>query len=279
VIARRSEKPFTCESGTRCYHFAMAKKQLNDEWRAWIQHNVARGCSRDELSRVLVKEGFDLFTIGRELGAIPNTAAAPSTAPKAALLPGLQRHGAPLLELYTVESFLDSRTCAALVELIKANLRPSTISSEGAPDSSFRTSRTCDLDERYPVVKELNRRICAALGANPAYAEATQGQYYEVSQEFKAHTDYFEVYEIERFSTATWGQRSWTFMVYLNEPEAGGETRFVDAGLAFKPKLGQAVIWNNMQPDGRPNPHTMHQGMPVTAGAKAIITKWFRRPR
>src|SRR5262249_1407176 len=153
--------------------------------RAWIRHNIGRGCARDELSRILVQEGFDLFTIGRELGPAANTAAMPPTAPQAALLPGLQRHGAPLLELYTVEGFLDSPTCAALVELIKASLRPSTISYAGAPDASFRTSRTCDLDERYPVVQELNRKICAALGANPAYAEATQGQYYEVSQEFK----------------------------------------------------------------------------------------------
>jgi len=269
------------------HHPAMPNKPLNDEWKTWIRHNLARGCSRDELSRILVKEGFDLFTVGRELGPTPEAAPAPmasdapttDTGPNPALLPGLQRHGAPLLELYTVESFLDSRTCAALVELIKAGLRPSTISSERAPEASFRTSRTCDLDERYPVVRQLNRRICAAMDANRAYAEATQGQYYEMGQEFKAHTVYFETYELERFSTATWGQRSWTFMVYLNEPDAGGETRFVDAGLAFRPKLGQAVIWNNMQPDGWPNPHTLHQGMPVTTGAKAIITKWFRRPR
>jgi prolyl 4-hydroxylase len=68
-------------------------------------------------------------------------------------------------------------------------------------------------------------------------------------------------------------------MVYLNEPQAGGATNFVDAGLSFKPKLGQAVIWNNMDADGQPNPHTLHQGTPVTSGAKAIVTKWFRRPR
>jgi prolyl 4-hydroxylase len=265
----------------------MPTKLLNDKWRTWIRTNVARGCSRDELSRILVKEGFDLVEIGSELGPTPNGATKgallselqPKSAPNAALLPGLQSHGAPRLELYTAENFVDSRICAALVELIKTGLRPSTISAAGAPEATFRTSRTCDLDERYPVVRQLNRRICAALSANPAYAEATQGQYYEVGQEFKAHTDYFEAYELERFSSATWGQRTWTFMVYLNEPEAGGETRFVDAGFAFRPKLGQAVIWNNLHPDGQPNPHTLHQGMPVTSGSKAIITKWFRRPR
>src|SRR4029077_1301610 len=113
----------------------------------------------------------DLVDIGSELGPAPNrapkaelpTRVQPKTAPNAALLSGLQRHGAPRLELYTVENFVDSRICAALVELIKVGLRPSTISAQGPREPSFRTSRTCDLDERYPVVRELNRKICAAL--------------------------------------------------------------------------------------------------------------------
>src|SRR6187549_664259 len=116
--------PFTPCSNSYCkewfvlHHLGMPKKPLNDEWRTWIRHNVSRGCSRDELFRILVKEGFDLVDIGSELGPTPNTAPAPDTAPKAALLPELQRHGAPLLELYTAENFVDARTCAALVELI-----------------------------------------------------------------------------------------------------------------------------------------------------------------
>jgi prolyl 4-hydroxylase len=36
------------------------------------------------------------------------------------------------------------------------------------------------------------------------------------------------------------------------------------------------VIWNNLRPDGTVNPDTLHAGMPVLAGHKIIITKWFR---
>jgi len=67
-------------------------------------------------------------------------------------------------------------------------------------------------------------------------------------------------------------------MVYLNEPQSGGETRFVEVDLTVKPKLGMAVLWNNLLPSGNPNYFTRHQGMPVTAGMKVIITKWFRMP-
>ena len=43
------------------------------------------------------------------------------------------------------------------------------------------------------------------------------------------------------------------------------------------PRLGQAIIWNNLYQDGRPNPDTLHHGMPVEQGYKAVITKWFRQ--
>jgi len=61
--------------------------------------------------------------------------------------------------------------------------------------------------------------------------------------------------------------------------ESGGETAFVNVGLAIPPKAGTAVLWNNLRADGTPNFDTMHHGTPVKAGHKAIITKWFRRPR
>jgi prolyl 4-hydroxylase len=36
------------------------------------------------------------------------------------------------------------------------------------------------------------------------------------------------------------------------------------------------VIWNNMALDGSPNPWTTHEGQPVEAGMKYIVTKWYR---
>jgi prolyl 4-hydroxylase len=128
-------------------------------------------------------------------------------------------------------------------------------------------------------VRILDERICGAMGIDPKFAEPSQGQYYDIAQEFKPHTDYFEPYELERNSTPTLGQRTWTFMIYLNDVESGGETEFVNVGLKIPPKAGTAVLWNNLRRDGTPNYDTLHHGTPVRAGYKAIITKWFRRPR
>jgi len=194
--------------------------------------------------------------------------------------PVLSRMDTERAELYVIEDFLDAAECRRVIEIMRGSLRRSTITVENEPDKYFRKSRTCDLSFiDVPVVRRLDRMICDTVRIPPALAEPTQGQYYDVGDEFKPHTDYFEAYELERFSTPTLGQRSWTFMLYLNEPEGGGETAFVNLGLSIQPKTGRAVVWNNLTPLGEPNPDTLHQGTPVTAGHKAIITKWFRRPR
>jgi prolyl 4-hydroxylase len=242
----------------------MARTELPQEWQDWVAHNVARGCSITDLFNTLVREGF-----------------APEAADRALHLRrvALKRFPSDRLELYTAEGFLLPEECEELIGIIKGQLRPSTISHDGSADSTFRTSRTCDLVNGEAAVRALDEKICGAMGIDPSLAEPSQGQYYEITQEFKPHTDYFEAYELERNSTPTLGQRTWTFMIYLNDVEDGGQTAFVNVGLVIPPKQGMALLWNNLRPDGSGNYDTLHHGMPVKAGYKAIITKWFRRPR
>ena len=265
-------------------------RPLDAEWLQWLETNVARGCSKEELTGILLSNGFAEQAI-REAIAKAATAA-PARAPLAApaidpprrvkpRLANARRFESAQIELYTADDFLTPAECAELVALIEAELRPSTISTppSGEYDKAFRTSRTCDLSAAHPCVARLDAKIYAALGIEAMHAEPTQGQHYEVGQVFKAHTDFFKPYELERFSTATHGQRTWTFMVYLGVPEGGGETRFNDVGLTVTPKLGMAVAWNNLLRSGEGNAFTRHESMPVTAGTKTIITKWFRTPR
>src|SRR3546814_12686596 len=87
--------------------------------------------------------------------------------------------------------FLDTETCAALIERIDRDVRPSTIADPNG-DDSFRTSTTCDLDHRDPLVHAVNARLHDLTGIPLAYGEPLQGQRYEAGQEFKAHTDYFD---------------------------------------------------------------------------------------
>lgn len=189
---------------------------------------------------------------------------------------GIQRFPNKALTLFMMRGFLEAGECAGIIERIDIRRRPSTIADANG-DQYYRTSETCDLDPADPFVAAVDTKICRFAGIDPAYGEPIQGQRYDVGQEFKMHTDYFEPKgaDFARYCAVA-GQRTWTFMIYLNEPEAGGATRFKAVNKIVQPEAGKLLCWNNMDESGKPNPATMHHGMKVRKGAKYIITKWFR---
>ncbi|WP_046904791.1 prolyl hydroxylase family protein [Croceibacterium atlanticum] len=190
--------------------------------------------------------------------------------------PGIRRVPTARLELFDRPDFLPPDRCAELIELIDRSRRPSTIADETG-DNYFRTSETCDLESGDAAVQDLENRLFALNGIDPAYGEPVQGQRYAVGQEFKAHTDYFEPngQDFQKFCSVA-GNRSWTFMIYLNEVESGGATRFKVINKTFQPETGKLVCWNNKRPDGSLNAATLHHGVKVRRGTKYVITKWYR---
>ncbi|NYD90947.1 prolyl hydroxylase family protein [Sphingomonas melonis] len=190
--------------------------------------------------------------------------------------PGVQKVPSPKLDLFIARDFIGPVLCDALIERIDAVRRPSTIADPNG-DAAFRTSETGDLSASDPVVQAVEARLAAFTGLDPAYGEPLQGQRYAVGQEFKGHTDYFEPQgaDFERYCSVA-GNRTWTVMVYLNAPAAGGATRFKAADKIIQPETGKLVAWNNRRADGSLNPATLHQGMKVRDGVKYVITKWYR---
>jgi prolyl 4-hydroxylase len=180
------------------------------------------------------------------------------------------------LELYRVPGFFSAGECAAIVELIERDLYPSGVLGDST-DKEFRTSKSCNLDRRDEIVGIFEDRVSALAGINPRFGESVQGQRYEVGQQFKAHFDFFHANEsYYADAAARGGQRTWTAMLFLNEPEAGGHTDFPTAGVSAAPETGTLLVWNNMAPDGRCNEYALHHGTPVIAGRKYVLTKWFR---
>ena len=190
---------------------------------------------------------------------------------------GVQRVPTRDLELFIVRRFLDAATCTALIDRIDARRRASTIADD-VGIANFRTSETCDLDSADPLVAKVEQRISGLLGIPLDRGEPLQGQRYAPGQEFRAHTDTFNPGGYDFLvHTERGGQRSWTAMIYLNEPEDGGATRFKMIGKTIQAETGKLLTWNNLLPDGTPNPATLHQGMKVRRGTKYILTKWFRQ--
>ena len=189
---------------------------------------------------------------------------------------GVQKVPSPKLDLFLKREFLDADLCAALIERIDTVRRPSTIADPNG-DAAFRTSETGDLFAGDPVVQRVESLLAAFTGLDPAHGEPLQGQRYAVGQEFKGHTDYFEPNgaDYEKYCSVA-GNRTWTVMVYLNEPHAGGATRFKAIDKIVQPETGKLLAWNNRRADGSMNAATLHHGMKVRAGVKYVITKWFR---
>ncbi len=189
---------------------------------------------------------------------------------------GVRRFPSARLTLFDRPGFLEPEHCAQLIALVDAKRRPSTIADPNG-DAQFRTSETCDLDPGEPAVRELEARLLALNAIDPAHGEPAQGQRYAPGQEFKPHTDYFEPAgaDFARYCSVA-GQRTWTFMIYLNDVEAGGATRFKVVGKTFQAQTGKLLCWDNHRPDGSLNAATLHHGMKVRKGVKYVITKWYR---
>lgn len=189
---------------------------------------------------------------------------------------GIQRVPTPKAELFQCKRFVDTALAEQLISLIDAGRRPSTIADDNG-DAAFRTSETCDLAGDLQPVQAIEALIADLSGIDPAYGEPLQGQRYAEGQEFKAHTDYFTPggRDYDRYCARS-GNRTWTFMVYLNDVAAGGATRFKIIDKLFQPEAGKLLCWNNRLPDGGVNAATLHHGMKVRKGVKYVITKWYR---
>lgn len=271
----------------------MSTRRLDESWTAWLNENIQRGCSAEELLGILLKNAFDIGSIRSTMGphfpaqspialaaegrADPVDYRAVANVRMTRATSGATRFDTEKMQLYTLDAFLSAEECNEIVSIIDSNLRPSTVTIQSC-DTRFRTSRTSDLSLLdSAIVSRLDEKIAAALGIRRSYSEGIQAQRYDIGEEFKQHTDYFEPGTPEYAQHAALrGNRTWTFMVYLNDVDSGGATHFFALDYAFAPKKGMAVAWNNLHLDGAVNPDTLHAGTRVDAGHKIIITKWFR---
>ncbi len=248
--------------------------------RAGIEpHEVRRqlrlkGLSDAEI-RDLMLEAYD----GRRPSSDVDFAAlsAPALTQRALIHPNIQKVPVAKAQMYVWRKFLVPEICDAVIALIDRQLRDST-TADAFADPKVRTSRTSDIGMLgHDLIMQLDELIAEALGIHWSYTDITQGQRYDLEQEYKAHYDYFPPGTREHQVFCQFlGQRTWTFMIYLNDVSEGGGTRFRRLEKTIMPEKGKAVIWNNLNMDGTVNPHTIHHGMKVRKGRKYIITKWFR---
>lgn len=182
-----------------------------------------------------------------------------------------------------VDALLSADECRLLVAASRPRLQRSrTVDPEtGLPlAQEIRTSSDASFD---PIVEDLalrlvQLRMCTAARVGLTQAEHLTVLRYEPGQEYRPHRDYRPPSSIEQDHPES-GNRLRTICVYLNHVEAGGETEFPIAGAVISPQPGRAVIFDNLFPDGRPDPDSLHAGLPVQRGEKWLATLWLRERR
>lgn len=275
----------------------MSLKTLRDypDWLEWLDINLGRRCDVTELRNILIQNGFshqsieESINIARSNDKLPYTEKIKDVDYLKLSKPHFSETDYRCrvhqivntkIQLYLIADFLSPDECNTLIDLSTALLTPSTITVPSS-DKEFRTSRTANLQlVDIPTVSIIDNKICECLGIDTLHSESMQIQRYDVGQQFKEHTDFFEPKseELRQFDNQM-GNRTWTFMVYLNNVKSGGGTMFPAINLNIKPQQGLAVVWNNRYPNGMVNYDTLHAGLPVEDGEKFIITKWFREKK
>lgn len=118
-----------------------------------------------------------------------------------------------------------------------------------------------------PAVHALNRRLAAVSNLPVSHGEPLQVLRYRPGQQYRAHHDALPGVD---------NQRIVTVLVYLNSGYGGGETHFFANNLSVKGDIGDALLFRNAKPDGRPDETAAHAGLPVTSGVKLIASRWIR---
>lgn len=175
--------------------------------------------------------------------------------------------------------FLSKNECDRLVETARPRMQRSLTTDMKTGHNKLdavRTSRGMFFRrDENPLVRSIEARIAQLLSWPVENGEHLQVLHYRPGDSYEPHYDYFDpAAEGSAAVLARGGQRIATLLIYLREPERGGETTFPDLGLRFAAKRGCALFFSYDRP--HPSTKTLHGGAPVIAGEKWVATKWLR---
>ncbi len=173
------------------------------------------------------------------------------------------------------ENFMTAAECAWLREAGEPALQPSAVVDPRTGRMVPHPVRSSDaatfgVHSEDLVVNALNRRIAAVSGTRLEQGEPLQLLRYRPGGEYKPHMDALPAEPNQRILTA---------LVYLSDDYQGGETSFPRAGLSYRGRPGDALIFRNVRGDGSADPLTLHAGLPVTSGTKYLASRWIRAAR
>ena len=279
----------------------MTSDALPQEWRTWIQENLARGCAAEGMAQLMCKDGG--FTLAVAQAAIARVAAAlasssdqPAQGTQLIARPNIDTScnllnvdGQEIKVLMALDqprvvllaNVLSSQECDDLCRYTQDRLSPSPVIDAVAGSHALhahRTSRGAMLQRaETELIGRIEARLAALVDWPVERGEGMQVLRYETGHEYRPHFDWFDASQSgPRKHLEHGGQRLASIVMYLNDVADGGGTSFPAVGLQTQPSKGSAVFFCNTDPFGVPDKLSLHAGMPVGSGVKMIATKWLR---
>jgi hypothetical protein len=127
------------------------------------------------------------------------------------------------------------------------------------------------------VLALVQQRMCRSLDVPLRHLEPAAVLHYAVGQEIKPHFDFVDPNVPNHDEEiAQRGQRVVTFLIYLNDDYADGQTDFPRLQLSHKGRAGEGLYFVNALADGKADVRTLHAGRPPSSGEKWIVSQFVR---
>ena len=181
-----------------------------------------------------------------------------------------------------LEGFVPPAACDWLITQARGGLARATIydkATGGTTEDERRTNSQCDLDVAVGGVLTfvIRARISTVTDRQDAAMEVPKVLHYRPGETFAEHFDYLNPDEpAYAQELEVRGQRTDTFLIYLNDDFSGGETHFPELGISHVGATGDALLFSNVDAVGRPDAATRHAGLPPTTGEKWLFSQWIR---
>jgi prolyl 4-hydroxylase len=275
---------------------------LAPDWQDWLTSSLVGGARDEELLRSMVDAGFDdgyarvAITLVRSMterirqqnpAALEEYVADPIRLPAAGTVIRVADREVRLSMVLAnpnvalVDNLLSEQECDKLIQLAQGKLRRSEVvdpASGRLEVSGVRRSEGAHFGYgENAIVARIEARVAALTGIPIPNGEPLQLLHYPVGGEYEPHHDYFDpAFDGTASMLEQGGQRVATIVMYLREPEQGGDTWFPELELSVRPRRGSAVYFEYANARGQLDVRCLHAGMPVLRGHKWIATKWLR---
>ena len=200
-----------------------------------------------------------------------------------AVPPATDLSSSPLIRSYP--RFLSAGVCEWLIgkahgRLGRALVYEALSKEVMAHPTRTNTAASFNMLETDVVCVLTQLRMAAALQVSFRQFEPITVLHYDPGEEITEHFDFVDP-EVPDYTQqiAERGQRIVTFLVYLNDDYAGGETQFPRLGVSRKGVRGEGLFFVNALEDGSADTRTLHAGRTPVDGEKWIVSQFVRNRR